>query len=205
MVICLEWGADLHMSQLMPLPLTVSCFSKIAIGFTFLVPSHLGSPGCVCVCVCVCVCITCRWSRRSGGRVVIRSADTKADTAALRQPAARTSTRHSQRLHRNRKDLPCSPPGRVHRRKVRTVLFDQFSGTAVAVGVCVSVQTTNFTLNDWPLISDLVVGEVGRGVEPLNCFLNPPGFFYKICVGVNSNPPSSLPQAIRSKHDCITE
>jgi len=36
-VICLERGADLHMPQLMPLPLTVSCFSKIQIGFTFLV------------------------------------------------------------------------------------------------------------------------------------------------------------------------
>jgi len=35
----------LHMTQLMPLPLTVSCFSKIQIGFTFLVPAHLGSPG----------------------------------------------------------------------------------------------------------------------------------------------------------------
>ena len=45
MVICLERGADLHMAQLMPLPLTVSCFSKIRIGFTFLVPAHLGSPG----------------------------------------------------------------------------------------------------------------------------------------------------------------
>jgi len=48
----------LHMVQLMPLPLTVSCFSKIQIGFTFLVPAHPGSPGkravkrkCVCVCV----------------------------------------------------------------------------------------------------------------------------------------------------------
>ena len=39
MVICLERGADLHMAQLMPLPLTVSCFSKIHIGFTFLVPA----------------------------------------------------------------------------------------------------------------------------------------------------------------------
>ena len=38
-VICLERGADLHMAQLMPLPLTVSCFSKIHIGFTFLVPA----------------------------------------------------------------------------------------------------------------------------------------------------------------------
>ena len=37
MVICLERGADLHMAQLMPLPLTVSCFSEIQIGFTFLV------------------------------------------------------------------------------------------------------------------------------------------------------------------------
>ena len=45
MVICLEPGADLHMFQLMPLPLTVSCFSKIQIGFTFRVPAHLGSPG----------------------------------------------------------------------------------------------------------------------------------------------------------------
>jgi len=60
MVICLERGADLHMSQLMPLLLTVSCYSKIQIGFTFLVPAHPGSPGHravkrVCVCVCVCV------------------------------------------------------------------------------------------------------------------------------------------------------
>jgi len=45
MIVCLELGADLHMAQLMPLPLTVSCFSKIQIGFTFLVPADLGSPG----------------------------------------------------------------------------------------------------------------------------------------------------------------
>jgi len=54
-VISLERGADMHMVQLMPLLLTVSCFSKIQIGFTFLVPAHLGSPGQrvvkhVCVC-----------------------------------------------------------------------------------------------------------------------------------------------------------
>ena len=60
MVVCLERGADLHMTQLMPLPLTVSCFSKIQIGFTFLVLAQPGSPGqraikWVCVCVCVCV------------------------------------------------------------------------------------------------------------------------------------------------------
>jgi len=45
MVICLERGADLHTAQLMPLPLTISCSSKIQIGFTFLVPADLGSPG----------------------------------------------------------------------------------------------------------------------------------------------------------------
>jgi len=44
-VICLQRDADLHMAQLMPLPLTVSCFSKIQIGFSFLVPAQLGSPG----------------------------------------------------------------------------------------------------------------------------------------------------------------
>ena len=57
MVVCPERGAALHMTELMPLPLTLSCFSKIQIGFTFLVPAHLGSPGKraikgVCVCVC---------------------------------------------------------------------------------------------------------------------------------------------------------
>ena len=56
MVTCLEQGADLHMAQLMPLPLTVSCFSKIQSGFTFLVLAHLGSPGKIAVKrVCVCV------------------------------------------------------------------------------------------------------------------------------------------------------
>ena len=75
MVICLERGADLHMAQLMPLPLTVSCFSGIQIGFTFLVPAHPGSPGkravkWVCVRVRACVCVPCikyplpRYSRK---------------------------------------------------------------------------------------------------------------------------------------------
>jgi len=55
-VICLERGADLHMAQLMPQPLTVSCFSKMQIGFAFLVPAHPGSPrkrAVKLVCVCV--------------------------------------------------------------------------------------------------------------------------------------------------------
>ena len=69
MVVCLERCADLHMAQLMPLPLTVSCFSKIQIGFTSLVryqltwvvadKGPLNERVCVCVCVraCVCVCV----------------------------------------------------------------------------------------------------------------------------------------------------
>ena len=86
-VICLELGADLHMAQLMPLPLTVSCFSNIQIRFTFLVQAYPGSPGkgplngCasdsfqrlrfvptilalykfVCMNVCVCVCFRLWW------------------------------------------------------------------------------------------------------------------------------------------------
>ena len=54
------------MAQLMPLPLTISCSSKIQIGFTFLVPAHLGSPGIravkrVCVCELVELRVTVRW------------------------------------------------------------------------------------------------------------------------------------------------
>ena len=61
MVMCLERGADLHMAQLTPLPLTVSCSSKIQIGLAFLVPAYPGSPGKMAVkwvCACVCVCDT---------------------------------------------------------------------------------------------------------------------------------------------------
>ena len=80
MVICLEQGADLHMAQLMPLSLTVSCFSIIQIGFIFLVPAHPGSPGKravkrVCVfsldfpqhmCKQICPSVACEGDRRRG-------------------------------------------------------------------------------------------------------------------------------------------
>jgi len=52
MVICLERGADLHTAQLMPLPLTVSCFSKILTGFTNLHPGGPGQRAIKQVCVC---------------------------------------------------------------------------------------------------------------------------------------------------------
>jgi len=64
-IVCLERGADLHTAQLMPLPLTVSCFSKIQVVFTFLVPAYPRSPGkqplnwhmCLSVCISVRFCI----------------------------------------------------------------------------------------------------------------------------------------------------
>ena len=63
-VVCLERCADLHVAQLIPLPLTVFCLSKIHSPhwFYLLVPAHPGSPGQraikrVCMCVCVCIAI----------------------------------------------------------------------------------------------------------------------------------------------------
>jgi len=69
MALCLEQGADLHMAQLMPLPLTVSCFSKSRLVLPFwywltqVVPEKGPLNGCVCVCVCVC------WTFQSSGDV----------------------------------------------------------------------------------------------------------------------------------------
>ena len=60
MVICLERGADLHTARLMPLPLTVSCFSKIQIGFAFLVPDKGPLNGCVC--------LSLGWNKGQNGR-----------------------------------------------------------------------------------------------------------------------------------------
>ena len=79
-----ERGADLHMAQLMLLPLTVSCFSKIHIGFTFLVPADPGNPGkravkrvCACVRVCVCLCIYPQNGHRIVGTDSVTSLHTK--------------------------------------------------------------------------------------------------------------------------------
>ena len=99
MVICLELGGDLHMAQLMPLPLTVSCFSKIQIGFTFLVPAHPGSPrtkGPLNVCVCVCVCVWCNEWRHC---VVVRRLTLLLRCGPIRFVVSWTPTR---RVHRAR-------------------------------------------------------------------------------------------------------
>jgi len=78
MVICLERDADLHRAQLMPLSLTVSCFSIIQIGFTSLVLAHPGSPrkktlnGCVCVLLLTLPGPTICGKRLCSGRVSVR-------------------------------------------------------------------------------------------------------------------------------------
>ena len=70
MVICLGRGADLSVAELMPLPLTVSCCSKIQIGSgTGLSPEGCKMVACVCVracvraCMCACVCACMRVDR----------------------------------------------------------------------------------------------------------------------------------------------
>jgi len=81
MVICLERGADLHLAQLMPLPLTVSCFSKIQIGSTYPVPAHLGSPGKRAV-KWTCVCFSLTHAPRAGANY-IQGGDTEVSCTAL--------------------------------------------------------------------------------------------------------------------------
>ena len=113
MVICLERGADLHMVQLMLLPLTVSCFSKIQIGFTFLVPAHLGSPGkrvvkrvCVCVHVYRVVVLRVRVYNTesiSGGS----SRQNTRPAVASSQPAAVDAAESVQFLHDRRSRFSC--------------------------------------------------------------------------------------------------
>jgi len=66
------------MAQLMPLPFTVSCSSKIQTGLTFLVPAHPGCPGQrvvkrVCVCVCVSALNLTHWHSISSGTPVLES------------------------------------------------------------------------------------------------------------------------------------
>ena len=84
-VFCLEQGAHLHMAQLMPLPLTISCFSKIQIGFTFLVPADPGSPGKRAV-KRVCVCVP---SLRPAPRHLSPLATARASDSALLLPCER--------------------------------------------------------------------------------------------------------------------
>jgi len=81
----------LHMAQLVPLPLTVTCFSKIQIGFTFLVPAHLGSLGQrapLNVCVCVCISSSCARCAPVVASRWLASRRRAAAAAAVRAPGA---------------------------------------------------------------------------------------------------------------------
>ena len=104
----------LHMAQLMPLPLIVSCFSKIQIDFTCLVPAHPGSPGQRAVkrvCVCVCVCVRVFRSLFAGGRSPRRREQAAGSLEFLAGPPL----------------VPASPqcPGDVRRRHAVGVVRDQ--------------------------------------------------------------------------------
>ena len=101
MVICLERGADLHMAQLMSLPLTVSCFSKIQIGFTFLVPAHPGSPGHGPLNVIVVVVVT------STNRRTDRPASSRRCGSDVRAPRMYTARRSSH--HHTSDRRTCAP------------------------------------------------------------------------------------------------
>ena len=108
----LAWLSVWSTAQLMPLPLTVSCFSKIQVGFTFLVLAHPGSPGQravkrVCVSVCVCVNVT-------GAReTLFKWAQSLGMTSHWCQPSqlhtSRTKCYYNQNLHFSGN----FPPGRT--------------------------------------------------------------------------------------------
>ena len=97
MVIYLERGADLHMAQLMPLPFTVSCFSKIQIGFICLVPAHPGSPGQKAVKrVCVLqVEVNCEITVTRGRVLLLLYTTTAADSLSTMHDDGTMSCRHT--------------------------------------------------------------------------------------------------------------
>ena len=115
MVICLERGADLHMALLMPLPLTVSCFSKIQIGFNFLVPAHLGSPGqqgVIRVYVCIHMCVPCqveRWWQRSTAAVQLQQLQFPPHLTTSPAAAAETYQYKLSRTSRDDTPMVCRP------------------------------------------------------------------------------------------------
>jgi len=167
-VICLEQGADLHMAQLMQMPLTVSCFSKIQTGLpfwyrlTWVVPEKGPLNGCVCVCVCVCVslsCISCqkRCTHRQFGSWTLASQSAE---CRLTQRSSQLSTRN---VSRDAEALPARQPHnqylRVywrmsasvvsrlvfiqHRAKRRTTLKGAISATAVGLGQSIKLANNS--------------------------------------------------------------
>ena len=66
MVICLERGADLHIAQLMPLPLTVSC-SRIGFTIWYRLTRVVLDKGPLNRCVCVCEFLSTYQSDKTAG------------------------------------------------------------------------------------------------------------------------------------------
>ena len=123
MVICLERGADLYVAKLMPLPLTVSCFSKIQIGFTFLVPAHLGSPGQTAV-KRVCVLLCCSTMQHTNHKRVL-------DVAFLNSCRRSLSDNNATRCV-----LYCTTPETTHKHSV-------FHGTGLLFAVIPCLEHTH--------------------------------------------------------------
>ena len=105
MVVCLVRGADLHMAQRVPLPLTVSCSCKIQIGFTFLVPAHLGSPGQRAI-KRMCVCVTWTWIKDRLMYLIKIYRSTRSSAIAEGPRDAWCQLKSCQ--------LPCNSPGTAH-------------------------------------------------------------------------------------------
>ena len=101
----------MHMAQLMPLPLTVSYFSKIQIGFTFLVPAHPGSPGQRAVKrVCVCVCVCDKNMRRRRVETKVWRPPPGRSVACRRRPPPSCSRRSCWTTNSSGLSLPSLPP-----------------------------------------------------------------------------------------------
>jgi len=129
----------------MPLPLTVSCFSKIQIGFSFLVPAHLGSPGerAVKRGVCVCVCPSCR------------------PTNSIKETEGKPSIMRLQCKSTNLQPAVASP-------MPHWTLHDRYAGTQH----CRAVHTYHPSAIHFPVKNDTTNGKTSRsyhfGGLPLN-------------------------------------
>ena len=82
--ICLEQGADLRMDQLMPLPLTVSCFSKIQMVFT--ARCYASAVLAMALCPSVCLSVTSRSSTKTAKRRITQTTPHDSPGSSFRTP-----------------------------------------------------------------------------------------------------------------------
>ena len=168
MVICLERDADLHMAQLMPLLLTVSCFSKIQIGFTFLVQLTRVVPekGPLNRCVCMQCCNTsiesvkfrftvqpCRWYRHHPPALLDESAYQAALWSLQRPHHHLKISRHNSIQHKHTHTrlmaLCLGLPGWASTRKVKPIWIllkqETVSDGGISWAVCKSAPCSRQT------------------------------------------------------------